>query len=169
MLSPHWWNPKHVGFGKKKTSVSCIMHIKVICKVPRIGGSNLIFGQNRKSKASLGDWCKTNKITCVKLEWPPKSMVIIIWPYILCFRMHCSNKTCVGSGERSKANESHNFFFNSKKGVLRAFLYKLFGGKSNMYVVFFKKSLGERSNKNSLILFHVSILTFETSPLFGRL
>ncbi len=33
---------------KKKTSVGCIMHIKVIHKVSRIGGSNLIFGQNRK-------------------------------------------------------------------------------------------------------------------------
>jgi hypothetical protein len=145
------------------------MHIKIICKVPRIGGYNLIFGENRKWKARLGDWCKTNKITWVKLEWPPKSMVIIIWPYILCFHMHCSNKTCVGNGKRSKANGSHNYFFNSKKGVLRAFLYKLFGGKSNMYVVFLKKSLGERNNKNSLILFHVFILTFETSPLFGWL
>ncbi len=49
--------------------------------------------------------------------------------------MYCSNKKCVGNGERSKANESHNLFFNSKKGVVRAFLYKLLKGKNNMYVV----------------------------------
>jgi hypothetical protein len=55
--------------------------------------------------------------------------------------MHCSNKTFVNSGERSKANESHKCFFNSKKGVVRAFLYKLFGGKNNMYF-FSKKTLG---------------------------
>jgi hypothetical protein len=74
--------------------------------------------------------------------------------------MHCSNKTCVDSGERSKANESHNFFFNSKKGVMRAFLCKLFGGKSDMYVVFIKKIIRRKEQQEFIYSFSCFYLEF---------
>jgi hypothetical protein len=142
----------------KKTSVGCIMHIKVICKVPRIWGSNLIFGQDRKWNAR-GDWCKTNKITWVKLEWPPKSMFIIVWSYILCFHMHCSNKTRVDSGERNKANESHNFFSIQRKEWWELFCTNYLEGRA-ICMLFLKKIIRRKEQQEFTYSFSCFQLQF---------
>jgi len=66
----------------------------------------------------------------------------------------------------TKQMKAINFFqFKERSG--ESFFVQIIWREEQYVCCFLKKSLGERSNKNSHILFHVFNLSFEISPLFG--